>query len=41
MGQPRGTRPGGRLQSAPVLTGYRCSKGHTLTIDELEVESPE
>ncbi|CAN5149384.1 hypothetical protein BH11ACT3_BH11ACT3_21860 [soil metagenome] len=34
LSNPRPGHPAG----APVLTGYRCTKGHTLSLAEVEVE---
>jgi hypothetical protein len=37
MGSPSNPRPG-HPASARVLTGYRCTKGHTLSLTEVEAE---
>lgn len=38
MGAPSNPRPGKPGAHAPVLTGYRCTKGHTLALNELAPE---
>lgn len=35
MGSPSNPRPGKPAAHAPVLTGYRCTKGHTVALSEL------
>ena len=35
MGAPSNPRPGKPAAHAPVLTGYRCTKGHTVALNEL------
>jgi hypothetical protein len=35
MGAPSNPRPGTPAAHAPVLTGYRCTKGHTVALSEL------
>ncbi|CAN5550835.1 hypothetical protein BH09ACT4_BH09ACT4_20970 [soil metagenome] len=37
-GAPSNPRPGKPGAHAPVLTGYRCTKGHTVALTELETE---
>ena len=38
MGAPSNPRPGRPAAHAPVLTAYRCTKGHTVALQELEPE---
>ena len=38
MGAPSNPRPGKPAAHAPVLTAYRCTKGHTVALQELEPE---
>lgn len=35
MGAPSNPRPGRPAAHAPVITGYRCTKGHTVALNEL------
>jgi len=35
MGAPSNPRPGKPAAHAPVLTAYRCTKGHTVALSEL------
>ena len=35
MGAPSNPRPGKPAAHAPVLTAYRCTKGHTVALNEL------
>jgi hypothetical protein len=35
MGAPSNPRPGKPAAHAPVITGYRCTKGHTVALSEL------
>jgi hypothetical protein len=41
MGAPSNPRPGKPAAHAPVLTGYRCTKGHTVALNELATDDDE
>lgn len=34
-GAPSNPRPGRPAAHAPIITGYRCTKGHTVALNEL------
>jgi hypothetical protein len=38
MGAPSNPRPGKPAAHAPTLTGYRCTKGHTVALSEVVEE---